>query len=73
MKFQKGKPLFFPYLLFGYPSREYFLDLLELVQDRMRKLDLNGRCCGSRVWMVDGKLQDGRENSEPVREDVYFK
>jgi tryptophan synthase alpha chain len=33
MKFQKGKPLFFPYLLFGYPSREYFLDLLELAQE----------------------------------------
>jgi tryptophan synthase alpha chain len=33
MKFQKGKPLFFPYLLFGYPSWEYFLDLLELAQE----------------------------------------
>lgn len=33
MKFPKGKPLFFPYLLFGYPSREYFLDLLELAQE----------------------------------------
>lgn len=33
MKFQKGKLLFFPYLLFGYPSREYFLDLLELAQE----------------------------------------
>ena len=33
MKFDKGKPLFFPYLLFGYPSREYFLDLLELAQE----------------------------------------
>jgi len=33
MKFQKGRPLFFPYLLFGYPSREYFLDLLELAQE----------------------------------------
>lgn len=33
MKFQKRKLLFFPYLLFGYPSREYFLDLLELAQE----------------------------------------
>ena len=33
MKFPKGKPLFFPYLLFGYPSREYFSDLLELAQE----------------------------------------
>jgi tryptophan synthase alpha chain len=33
MKFPKGKRLFFPYLLFGYPSREYFLDLLQLAQE----------------------------------------
>ncbi|MCI0417540.1 tryptophan synthase subunit alpha [bacterium] len=33
MKFQKGKPLFFPYLLFDYPSREEFLELLELAQE----------------------------------------
>jgi tryptophan synthase alpha chain len=33
MNFQKGKPLFFPYLLFGYPSREYFVDLMELAQE----------------------------------------
>jgi tryptophan synthase alpha chain len=33
MKFQKSKSLFFPYLLFGYPSREYFSDLLELTQE----------------------------------------
>ena len=33
MKFHKSKPLFFPYLLFGYPSLEYFLELLELAQE----------------------------------------
>ncbi len=33
MNFRKGKLLFFPYLLFRYPSREYFLDLLELAQE----------------------------------------
>ena len=33
MKFTKGKLLFFPYLLFGYPSREYFVDLLDVAQE----------------------------------------
>jgi tryptophan synthase alpha chain len=33
MKFPNRRLLFFPYLLFGYPSREYFLDLLELAQE----------------------------------------
>jgi tryptophan synthase alpha chain len=33
MKFENRKLLFFPYLLFGYPSREYFLELLELAQE----------------------------------------
>lgn len=40
MKFNNNKNLFFPYLLFGYPSKEGFTDLFEAAQDHADLIEI---------------------------------